>query len=916
MRFIIGLLCLLSSLIVYAQARDLSVGFILYRQPPDEAFYLYDWLVVDPDNFPAERLEEKFYLRNRRTQKLIAYVSIGELEPYRVYFKEAKKEWVLGENRAWDTLVADIRKEGYREFLMKRVFPKLSGFDGFFLDTLDSYQLVLKKEEERKEYERELLNFIKNLRKAYPEKLLLINRGFEVMEGLTGVVNGLVAESLFYGIDLSRDKAYKKMKDDETQWLLERLKKAKELGFEVIVVDYVDPKDRKLARELRERIRSLGFIPFISDRYLSSLGLSLYEPIPRKVLVLYDGEVQNPYNMGATRFFFSSLEFLGFVPVTYDINRGLPDYGFMGEYMGIIVDLDSPPKDKGKFTKWLLQRVEEGIKVFFVNDIPLSDYGLKYLGIEKLGEIRAVDRPVLTKAEGWEYFEAEPSLEWGPMLRVKRGKVLLKAELRGTTFYPLVITHWGGYALKGSLVVDKGEYEYLVFNPILFFKTLFEPNFPAPDVTTENGRRILTAHIDGDASFGVADFDPSKSLMEVIKDEIIKRYQIPHTVSFIEGEISPEGLYPDKSKRLIEIARSLALLPNVELASHSLSHPFSWQSLEKLSSGLKPSTEPAPYGYNLPIKGYVFSPEREILGSVDFINRYISPEGKRVKVFLWTGDCDPSGSTLKLTYKAKLYNVNGGLTWINKLENIYSLISPMGVNKGEYFQIFAPIQNENIYTNRWTDYYGYTRVIETFKLTENPHRLKPISIYYHFYSGQKVASLKALHEVYTYALSQEVNPIFLSEYAQKVMEFRSSVFAFDTEGNMVFLSGGNLRTLRFDSDVYPNIKRSKGVVGYRKVNNSTYVHLDGSGNYRIVLSEKPPNFALLDANGKVENFEQSHSLYKFTIVSYIPTEFKLYSDGCYIDVKPKGSITEKGKGIFEFKYKEEKRVYVEARCNS
>ncbi len=78
----------------------------------------------------------------------------------------------------------------------------------------------------------------------------------------------------------------------------------------------------------------------------------------------------------------------------------------------------------------------------------------------------------------------------------------------------------------------------------------------------------------------------------------------------------------------------------------------------------------------------------------------------------------------------------------------------MGIHKADNtFQVFATNQNENIYTNLWHGpYYGFERVIETYELTEKPYRFKAVNIYYHSYSGTKVASLRALRKVYDYVL--------------------------------------------------------------------------------------------------------------------------------------------------------------------
>ena len=70
---------------------------------------------------------------------------------------------------------------------------------------------------------------------------------------------------------------------------------------------------------------------------------------------------------------------------------------------------------------------------------------------------------------------------------------------------------------------------------------------------------------------------------------------------------------------------------------------------------------------------------------------------------------------------------------------------------GQELQVYAPVINENVYTNLWTGpYYGFRRVLETFALTESPRRLKPIDVYYHFYSGAKVAGQQAWAEVYDF----------------------------------------------------------------------------------------------------------------------------------------------------------------------
>jgi len=460
---------------------------------------------------------------------------------------------------------------------------------------------------------------------------------------------------------------------------------------------------------------------------------------------------------------------------------------------------------------------------------------------------------------------------------------------------PFAITKWGGYSLDNAFLDE--DKELWSYDPFKLFREVFNPSFPAPDITTENGNRILIAHIDGDAFFGVADFNPKKHLGEVLKEEILTKFKIPHGVSVIEGEIAPWGLYPNESKKLMKIAKEIFALPNVEMASHTFSHPFDWRIVGKESKVL-------PAAHNLPIKGYVFNVKREIFGSVNFINRYLSPDGKKRTIDLfWSGNCDPDRNAVELTYKAKVYNMNGGDTTINYSEPFLSCVAPSGVNFGNFYQIYAPISNEMYYTNDWHGpYWGFIRVIQTFKLTDKPRRLKPIDIYYHFYSCQKLSSLNALKRVYKYALSQEVIPLFPSQYSQIVLDARNTVIYGNRKEGFTVKNQGFCRTLRVPiSWGYPDVLRSVGVIGYRKINNYYYIHLSGSGNYKLLFSNKKPKFRLISSNGRVKKWIEKKKddsiLLDLELQSYQKPTYANLESSCRIKLL-KGRIEKRKKTLY------------------
>jgi len=173
--------------------------------------------------------------------------------------------------------------------------------------------------------------------------------------------------------------------------------------------------------------------------------------------------------------------------------------------------------------------------------------------------------------------------------------------------------------------------------------------------------------------------------------------------------------------------------------------------------------------HKLNVPGYAFNLDTEITGSLNYINEKLMPLGKKARIFQWTGNCVPGEDAVHLAYQAGALNINGGDTIITNSDPTLTAVAPLGLARGEWFQVFAPNQNENVYTNLWTEnFFGYRRVLETFRLTDLPRRLKPVDIYYHFYSATKEASLNALKQVHDWAIGQRLFAIYSSDYIEKV----------------------------------------------------------------------------------------------------------------------------------------------------
>lgn len=106
--------------------------------------------------------------------------------------------------------------------------------------------------------------------------------------------------------------------------------------------------------------------------------------------------------------------------------------------------------------------------------------------------------------------------------------------------------------------------------------------------------------------------------------------------------------------------------------------------------------------YHLDIPGYTFDAGRETVGSAAYIRDRLAPPGKPVKILLWSGDTAPGADTLRVTEQAGLLNMNGGDTSITRANPSLTAVGALGIEKSGFLQVYAPITNENIYTNLWT----------------------------------------------------------------------------------------------------------------------------------------------------------------------------------------------------------------------
>ena len=688
-----------------------------------------------------------------------------------------------------------------------------------------------------------------------------------------------------------------------------------------------------------KKIEALGFTPWVSTPALDYMGVGSRDLVPRKVLFLYDSREKLLRHADIHRFLAFPLEYLGYIPDYWDIKQGLPPFLLKGRYAGIVSWLFNANNARDvPLSNWLLEQVNQqipialtGVYTFKNNSLLTERLGLHFDGA---AIVSPVSLKVLSESIGYELEPAGYSVD-NTSIQSKTGEAWLEiTDAKQKVVTPIFIDSWGGVALDPYLtqslppIGGDSEYDRWIVNPFDFLTAALKLTpLPIPEHTTENGSRILTIHIDGDGFYNKTEVIKGLYASELIRDQFFIPLELPHTVSIIEGEIGKTGLQPQLSPQMEKIAQSIFKLDNVEIASHSYSHPFDWFAAAeqekqaaikpKVVTDLQPKTEKSVFKaelghYHLPIKGYQYSAEREIKGSVNYIDSVLAPKGKKTKVFLWTGDCMPNEDALRWTKKMQLSNMNGGDTVIRYGMESLTNVSASGIVRGDLFQPYAPIQNENVYTNDWTStYYGYQRVIETFQLTDKPKRFKPMSIYYHFYSGARLASARALHRVYDWVMTQQPLPLWVSEYLPRVEAFRHAGFEKTAQGWRIY-GAKELRTLRlpYDSKT-PDLTISTGVVGFNQLEQGLYLSLSGEDTVSVEWSDQVNSLPFLkQSNARIDYWRKSHNTIQFRLKGHQPISLLLsgMQASCTLQresgKKIMGKQQNKGTFLYQFKAKD------------
>jgi cysteinyl-tRNA synthetase len=250
----------------------------------------HDLMVIDSEvsanrTFERERTASEVARMKRRpdgsARVLLAYLSIGEAERYRPYWRQSwydplgKPAWLGNENRRWagNFAVQYWNAEwqqlifGTPESYLDRVMAH--GFDGVYLDRADAF---FEWQKSHPAARADMATFIARLsahaRMRDPQFLIVMQNAEELLEDapVFDAIDGIAKEDLLYGVR----RAEEPNKPGDIAWSIDLLRTARQAGRKVLVVEYL--KDPAKMAAATNRLLEEDFVPYFAPRRLGCLN--------------------------------------------------------------------------------------------------------------------------------------------------------------------------------------------------------------------------------------------------------------------------------------------------------------------------------------------------------------------------------------------------------------------------------------------------------------------------------------------------------------------------------------------------------------------------------------------------------------------------------------------------------------------
>jgi len=242
-----------------------SVRWIYYTsdQAPVKDFAPYSLLVLDSIYHPPLDPLRK------QGKTVLGYISLGEIEKFRPWFKEVKKEGILlEENENWPgSYMVDLRDSRWRERVINDLIPQIlhKGFEGLHFDTLDNAEYL--EEKDPKKYAGMVdaaVEMVQEIRRHYPDIPIMLQRAYPVLLRAANDVDFALAEDLVTQYDFDNKKYLmqsKKIFQKQVDILHEAKRINPKLGL--FSLDYWNPSQKEKVKEIYRIAREQGINPYV-----------------------------------------------------------------------------------------------------------------------------------------------------------------------------------------------------------------------------------------------------------------------------------------------------------------------------------------------------------------------------------------------------------------------------------------------------------------------------------------------------------------------------------------------------------------------------------------------------------------------------------------------------------------------------
>ena len=255
-----------------------------------------DWVVLDAvftSETPWTRADLDALHARRPASKIIAYLSIGEAEDYRPYWRTewgtrrkltaGAPAWLGSENPEWKgNYRVKYWQADWQRLILASVDDVMArGFDGVYLDIVDGFETYEQSGNEwiadrinpetHQSYRRDMVDWVKAIaaraRAKNPAALVIPQNGSQLLvhADFLETLSAIGIEDLFTLGDKPQPAA-------DTREVLGYLRKMADAKKTVLLIEY--PRRRELRETTKQRARENGFTWLLTDRELKTLGES------------------------------------------------------------------------------------------------------------------------------------------------------------------------------------------------------------------------------------------------------------------------------------------------------------------------------------------------------------------------------------------------------------------------------------------------------------------------------------------------------------------------------------------------------------------------------------------------------------------------------------------------------------------